>query len=150
MAGVTSTYGYVVAKPRASVDYYGNENWFLNGELHREDGPAFKGVNGDEQWCIHGKLHREDGPAVIKNKYWAWFKYGKVHRVGGPAVYSAGAIGWYQNGKVHRIDGPAVMGLQGRSDEYWFNDLRINDPEIIKLMDGSEDNLVILKLKYGF
>ena len=41
----------------------GDKWWYLNGELHREDGPAVEWVNGDKFWWLNGKLHREDGPA---------------------------------------------------------------------------------------
>jgi hypothetical protein len=42
----------------------GNKFWYLNDELHREDGPAFECSNGNKVWYLNGKLHREDGPAV--------------------------------------------------------------------------------------
>ncbi len=38
---------------------YHNEN----GELHREDGPAYEDKHGYKVWLIKGKYHREDGPA---------------------------------------------------------------------------------------
>jgi hypothetical protein len=40
------------------------KNWWLNGNLHRDDGAAIKYPNGDEGWYQHGKLHRDDGPAI--------------------------------------------------------------------------------------
>jgi hypothetical protein len=46
------------------IDEYGNKIWYLNGHLHREDGPAIENANGDKSWYINGKLHREDGLAV--------------------------------------------------------------------------------------
>jgi len=30
------------------------KSWYLNGKLHREDGPAVEGVNGDKSWYING------------------------------------------------------------------------------------------------
>ena len=42
----------------------GAKFWYLNGELHREDGPAEEWDTGDKFWCLNGELHREDGPAV--------------------------------------------------------------------------------------
>ena len=42
----------------------GTKFWYLNGELHREDGPAMEFVSGNKFWCLNGKLHREDGPAM--------------------------------------------------------------------------------------
>ena len=38
--------------------------WRLNGNLHREDGPAIERVNGSKFWYRNDKLHREDGPAI--------------------------------------------------------------------------------------
>jgi hypothetical protein len=51
----------------------GTREWYLNGKLHREDGPAIEWVNGTCFWCLNGKLHREDGPAVEYadgSRYW--------------------------------------------------------------------------------
>ena len=62
------------------VDVYstGSKEWYLNGKLHREDGPAIEDADGSKFWFINGKLHREDGPACE----WAdgsksWFINGK-------------------------------------------------------------------------
>lgn len=38
--------------------------YVMNGQLHREDGPAVKIGDRLEYW-LNGKRHREDGPAVI-------------------------------------------------------------------------------------
>ena len=42
----------------------GDKLWYLNGKLHREDGPAVERSNGHKEWFINGELHREDGPAI--------------------------------------------------------------------------------------
>jgi hypothetical protein len=42
----------------------GSKAWYLNGKLHREDGPAVEYANGTKFWHLNGKRHREDGPAV--------------------------------------------------------------------------------------
>ena len=42
----------------------GDKSWYLNGKLHREDGPAVEYADGSKSWCLNGKLHREDGPAI--------------------------------------------------------------------------------------
>jgi hypothetical protein len=39
------------------------EIWYVNGELHRDDGPAYIGVHGFKAWYREGRRHREDGPA---------------------------------------------------------------------------------------
>ena len=43
----------------------GTKLWCLNGNLHREDGPAIEWGNGDKSWWLNGEKHREDGPSVI-------------------------------------------------------------------------------------
>jgi hypothetical protein len=53
-------------KPICQVNKYGNKRWFLNEELHREDGPAVEYSNGYKAWYLYGKRHREDGPAIIQ------------------------------------------------------------------------------------
>jgi len=42
--------------------YYdeGNKGWWLNGNLHREDGPAIEWNNGTKYWYLNGNLHREE------------------------------------------------------------------------------------------
>ena len=37
--------------------------WYLDGKLHREDGPAVEHSTGTKEWWINNELHREDGPA---------------------------------------------------------------------------------------
>ena len=49
------------------TDKFGNKYWFLNGELHREGGPAIDGISGSKEWFLNGKRHREDGPAVERD-----------------------------------------------------------------------------------
>jgi len=79
----------------------GDKHWYLNGERHREDGPAIESADGDKFWYLNGELHREDGPAVaydIGDKY--WYLNGKLHREDGPAIeYFDGSKFWYLNGK---------------------------------------------------
>lgn len=45
----------------------GKDNiWYrLNGQPHCADAPAVSLISGYEAWYINGKLHREDGPAII-------------------------------------------------------------------------------------
>ena len=47
---------------------------------------------GLKRWYVDGKLHREDGPAVERtdsSRYKAWFIKNKLHRLDGPAVEDA-------------------------------------------------------------
>ena len=51
----------------------GTKYWYLNGELHREDGPAMEYSDGTKFWYLTGKRHREDGPAIVWSngtKFW--------------------------------------------------------------------------------
>ena len=50
-------------KPIFSINEFGDKEWYLNGNLHREDGPAVEYISGTKYWYINGLLHREDGPA---------------------------------------------------------------------------------------
>jgi hypothetical protein len=37
--------------------YFGIQRcWYINGKLHREDGPAVKYASGDKEWYINVKL----------------------------------------------------------------------------------------------
>jgi len=48
--------------------------WYLNGEFHREDGPAVEWANGDKAWYFKNKNHRLNGPAVMRaNGVKAWW-----------------------------------------------------------------------------
>ena len=47
------------------VDRDGNQFWYKNDALHREDGPAVIFSNGTKHWYKNGALHREDGPTII-------------------------------------------------------------------------------------
>ena len=79
----------------------GYKQWHLNGELHREDGPAIECPDGSKYWCLNGQLHREDGPAVENsNGVKEWWINGERHRENGPAIERPdGSKYWYINGK---------------------------------------------------
>jgi len=58
--------------------HFGAKQWYLNGERHREDGPACEYNDGTKQWYLNGKRHREDGPAIEYNDGTKqWFLNGK-------------------------------------------------------------------------
>jgi hypothetical protein len=60
-------------KPECKTYPNGRKEWYLNGKLHREDGPALEWANGDKEWWLNGEWHREDGPACeCANGYKAW------------------------------------------------------------------------------
>jgi starvation-inducible outer membrane lipoprotein len=47
-----------------SIDEDGDTVWRLDGNYHREDGPAIEWQDGRTDWWLHGKRHRTDGPAI--------------------------------------------------------------------------------------
>ena len=51
-----------VVKDKDSVAYY------VNGELHRDNGPAIEWEDGTKEWYIDGNIHRENGPAIENEK----------------------------------------------------------------------------------
>jgi len=76
--------------------YYGNKK--LN-KLHREDGPAVEYANGDKYWYVNGIIHRENGPAAYANGDKYWYVGGQLHRENGPAAeLGNGRKYWYLNG----------------------------------------------------
>lgn len=42
----------------------GSRAWYLDGGLHREDGPAVEWADGTKEWWVDDKRHREGGPVV--------------------------------------------------------------------------------------
>jgi hypothetical protein len=58
----------------------GTRMWFLNGQIHREDGPAAEYANGTKCWYLNGELHREDGPAIEDaNGHKEWYLNNKQY-----------------------------------------------------------------------
>ena len=83
------------SKPEVKRTYYPNgqprsEGWFLNGNHHRTDGPAYQrwyenGQLCSENWFLNGNHHRTDGPA-----YQRWYENGQLE-------YEE----WYLDGKEY-------------------------------------------------
>ena len=71
---VTEDKTYEELKYRISV--LGDTTIYRNaeGQLHREEGPAYIEHSGYKAWWINGLRHREDGPAVVyangRVEYW--------------------------------------------------------------------------------
>lgn len=62
----------------------GITQYHLNGQLHREGGPAVihsKGAydEGMQLWYKHGVLHNEHGPAVIRKEQVTYFLDGRKY-----------------------------------------------------------------------
>ena len=46
----------------------GTKEWWVNGKLHREDGPAVERADGSKAWWINGELHREGMGQLLKDR----------------------------------------------------------------------------------
>jgi hypothetical protein len=105
----------------------GSKYWYLNGQLHRTDGPAMEYVNRGRFWCLNNRVHRTDGPAVERvNGDREWFLNGQLHRTDGPAIESAnGDKEWFLNGQRHRTDGPAI---ECTAPSWWLNGVKQRKP----------------------
>ena len=120
------------------ISYLTQEEWSLNGLLHRIDEPAlrrWKMVNGVsvlrvEKWCLNGKAHRIGAPAIISyvrddiggiTTYKLWRQNGLNHRTDGSAFE-----GWYQPPPTGD-DLPAVKIISG----WYLNDIKIH-PRILR------------------
>jgi len=42
-------------QPIYETNQYGDKYWSLNGQFHREDGPAIEYINGNKRWFYHGE-----------------------------------------------------------------------------------------------
>lgn len=85
----------------------GDKYWYLNGKLHREDGPAVESADGDKHWYLNGKVHREGGPAM---------------------EHASGNKHWYLNSKLHREDGPAIECVNGYN-RWYLNGEKVTEEE---------------------
>lgn len=81
----------------------GDQEWYQNGQFHRNDGPALMTTKGTHKWYQNGLLHRDHGPAVIH------------HQAAIPQCQL-----WYQHGLLHREDGPALI-WDNMGHEYYLN-----------------------------
>jgi hypothetical protein len=89
-------------------------------------------------------------PRIDKYGNKRWFDSdGEFHRDNGPAViYTNGYQSWWQHGSIHRDDGPAIEWGNGTSS-WWVNDRRLSFDEWLDKVDMSDENKVMMKLKYG-
>ena len=70
----------------------------MNGERHRDDGPAYTEPDGTEAWWSNGVLHRTDGPA---------------------ASWPDGRLQWWENGerKPPEVEAALTMMWKARTPE---------------------------------
>ena len=83
------------------TDEYGNKYWWLNGMLHREDGPAIEYTDGAVSWYLNGQCYLRINKSGTKY----WLLNEKLHREDGPAIERDGFIEWYLNDKFIAIGG---------------------------------------------
>ena len=87
----------------------GTKEWYLNGKLHREDGPAIEYETGTKCWYLNSKRHREDGPAI---------------------ELADGSKFWYLNNQLHREDGPAIEYEDG-DKEWWVHGEEVTEEDVM-------------------
>jgi antitoxin component YwqK of YwqJK toxin-antitoxin module len=112
------------------IKYYENGNksyeyYYLNGESHRENGPAYQywyenGNKRYEYYYLNGKRHRENGPA-----YQYWYKNGnKRYEI------------YYLNGKYHRENGASYQWWYENGNKmyerYYLNGIEVTKEEAMK------------------
>lgn len=105
--------------------FVGRVEWFQNGKLHREDGPAVEHDDGQEWWYLNGELHREGGPAI----YWE----GVIHE-------------WYIRGKLHREDGPAIeyyLADGRKEEEWWINGVKLSRTAFNKWLERERPEEIV-------
>ena len=117
--------------------------------LHSDDEEqTVKWTDGSVEYYKNGLLHNENGPAIISiNKDHTkktWYDNGKIHRIGAPAI----EVWWGTNNELvyqeyyvenirHREDGPAIIHPSGT--EIYYIDGKLynkNGPAIINKKDG--------------
>ena len=42
-------------EPTLTIDSFGTKEWYLNGQLHRENGPAVEYPDSSTEWWLNGK-----------------------------------------------------------------------------------------------
>lgn len=105
--------------------------WFSRGQLHRVGAPAITDGEVNEQWRLNGGLHRDGtDPAVTEGFVSSgkrfvlkevWAKNGKIERGELPAVVEyttnndsegnpvVNCERFYQDGQLHNVDGGAIV-----------------------------------------
>ena len=111
------------------------DEWYVDGVLHREDGPAIdfqiKPPGFWEYVYMDNVFKQADEPEILckiptYNFYREWWQNGVRHNDHGPAVIRPdGYTKYCVNGKVHNSNGPAVI-LPDGTVEWWINGKRVD------------------------
>lgn len=98
-----------------------------------DDKPAREYATGQKEWLRNGKPHRTTGPAIVKED---------------------GSYQWYVNGVRHCLTGPAHYHAPMNNYMWYVNGWRVEKKWIIEQgidpFNITEDDAVILQIKYGF
>ena len=116
----------------------GDKFWYLNGEFHREDGPAVELASGSKEWYLNGELHREDGPArELASGFKEWWIHGERHRKDGPAIeYADKYKQWYLNGEKYTEEQWKVKIAKLRLKKDYMDDRDIQLWDDLGLFEG--------------
>ena len=73
----------------------------IDGEIHRDSGPAVIHFNGTKEWWKHGERYRDNGLPTVETpggmKMWH-NRQGQLHREGLPALIGPGGPEWWLHG----------------------------------------------------
>lgn len=132
-------------------------------EIYDRQIPYYTGIirssNGTLYWLLNGDFHRENGPAIIyPNGGEEYYIHGAHHRIGGPAITITDIEIWIQNGHYHRLDGfayecrlPTNPYFSIRRREWWYEGKRYS-PEfhfelaLSKANTDEEKNAILFNL----
>lgn len=97
---VERNYKKIKVRLHGKIEKEGAVIYYKEGLLHNINEPAIIWDDGSYQWYYNGLLHREDGPAVESQGCKYWYNQGRRHRIDGPAVeFSNGKKEWWIDGE---------------------------------------------------
>jgi|SRR5579859_4154648 len=143
-----------VGEKVCKTNEYGTKRWFLNGKLHREDGPAVEYTDGYKAWYLNDELHREDGPAVeFTDGYKDWYYHGELITCSSQEEFERlinkkdlptcetdkyGTKRWTLDDQYHREDGPAIDHCDGYKAWYLYGQRHREDGPAIEYYNGTK------------
>lgn len=119
-----------------TIEKTNNLSFFINGKLHRSDGPAVI-TNKFHFYYIYGNLHRQQAPAIVGDNVKAWYRYGKLHREDGPAIEKNNIKLWFFRGKLHRIDGPAIE-MNNKRCRYFYKGIEYDKDDWLNIIEENK------------
>jgi hypothetical protein len=89
----------------------GEKVWYLNGLLHREEGPCTECKD-----CQSDNFEPASGSPEVSPMEKSLAKPKTCSKPGPAIVWASGGKQWFLNGKLHREDGPAVVYADGEKE----------------------------------